>query len=402
MHLVALSLLLAAIGLLLATFLLPIPEPLVGYLRAFAEAALVGGLADWFAVVALFRRPLGLPIPHTAIVPNNKDRIGVALGDFIQANFLTREVLGGQLAKHDLALSMAGVLANRAHAQPLAARLTALIPGMLTALDATGARDVLQQQLRRSLRAVDTAPLIARLLDALLTEQNRERLFAALLQQARSLLEGAEPELRERIHGRSAWLLQRLRVDERIADQVLDGAHELLQEIEDDPQHPWRLRLSLLLDDFIADMRTAPAYRRHADELVQTVLEHPLFAESVEEIWAALVAYLRDASARPDSGLRRHIETSIQQLGEQLQADPEARGLLNTWLRDTLIDLALQGKSVAADLISETVSTWDADTVTAKLEEAVGRDLQFIRVNGTLIGGLIGLCLHALSNFALT
>ena len=402
MHLVALSLLLAAAGLLVATFLLPIPEPVAGYLRAFAEAALIGGLADWFAVVALFRHPLGIPIPHTAIVPNNKDRIGVALGDFIQTNFLTREVLGGQLAKHDLALSLAGVLANRAHAEPLAARLTELIPGMLSALDSTGAREVLQQQLRRALRSVDTAPLVARLLDALLTDQNRERLMAALLQQARSLLEGAEPDLRDRIHGRSAWLLQRLRVDERIADQVLDGAYELLQEIEDDTQHPWRLRMSVLLDDFIVDLRTAPAYQRHADALVETVLEHPLFDEAVQDIWAAIAAYLRDAAARPDSGLRRHIEASIQQLGEQLQADPPARDALNTWLRGTLIDLALNSRSVAAALISETVSTWDAATVTAKLEEAVGRDLQFIRVNGTLIGGLVGLCLHAFSNFALS
>ena len=402
MHLVALSLLLAAAGLLVATFLLPIPEPVAGYLRAFAEAALIGGLADWFAVVALFRHPLGIPIPHTAIVPNNKDRIGVALGDFIQTNFLTREVLGGQLAKHDLALSLAGVLANRAHAEPLAARLTELIPGMLSALDSTGARQVLQQQLRRALRSVDTAPLVARLLDALLTDQNRERLMAALLQQARSLLEGAEPDLRDRIHGRSAWLLQRLRVDERIADQVLDGAYELLQEIEDDTQHPWRLRMSVLLDDFIVDLRTAPAYQRHADALVETVLEHPLFDEAVQDIWAAIAAYLRDAAARPDSGLRRHIEASIQQLGEQLQADPPARDALNTWLRGTLIDLALNSRSVAAALISETVSTWDAATVTAKLEEAVGRDLQFIRVNGTLIGGLVGLCLHAFSNFALS
>ena len=402
MHLVALSLLLGAAGLLVATFLLPIPEPVAGYLRAFAEAALIGGLADWFAVVALFRHPLGIPIPHTAIVPNNKDRIGVALGDFIQTNFLTREVLGGQLAKHDLALSLAGVLANRAHAEPLAARLTELIPGMLSALDSTGAREVLQQQLRRALRSVDTAPLVARLLDALLTDQNRERLMAALLQQARSLLEGAEPDLRDRIHGRSAWLLQRLRVDERIADQVLDGAYELLQEIEDDTQHPWRLRMSVLLDDFIVDLRTAPAYQRHADALVETVLEHPLFDEAVQDIWAAIAAYLRDAAARPDSGLRRHIEASIQQLGEQLQADPPARDALNTWLRGTLIDLALNSRSVAAALISETVSTWDAATVTAKLEEAVGRDLQFIRVNGTLIGGLVGLCLHAFSNFALS
>ena len=402
MHLVALSLLLGAAGLLVATFLLPIPEPVAGYLRAFAEAALIGGLADWFAVVALFRHPLGIPIPHTAIVPNNKDRIGVALGDFIQTNFLTREVLGGQLAKHDLALSLAGVLANRAHAEPLAARLTELIPGMLSALDSTGAREVLQQQLRRALRSVDTAPLVARLLDALLTDQNRERLMAALLQQARNLLEGAEPDLRDRIHGRSAWLLQRLRVDERIADQVLDGAYELLQEIEDDTQHPWRLRMSVLLDDFIVDLRTAPAYQRHADALVETVLEHPLFDEAVQDIWAAIAAYLRDAAARPDSGLRRHIEASIQQLGEQLQADPPARDALNTWLRGTLIDLALNSRSVAAALISETVSTWDAATVTAKLEEAVGRDLQFIRVNGTLIGGLVGLCLHAFSNFALS
>ena len=402
MHLVALSLLLGAAGLLVATFLLPIPEPVAGYLRAFAEAALVGGFADWFAVVALFRHPLGIPIPHTAIVPNNKDRIGVALGDFIQTNFLTREVLGGQLAKHDLALSLAGVLANRAHAEPLAARLTELIPGMLSALDSTGAREVLQHQLRRALRSVDTAPLVARLLDALLTDQNRERLMAALLQQARNLLEGAEPDLRDRIHGRSAWLLQRLRVDERIADQVLDGAYELLQEIEDDTQHPWRLRMSVLLDDFIVDLRTAPAYQRHADALVETVLEHPLFDEAVQDIWAAIAAYLRDAAARPDSGLRRHIEASIQQLGEQLQADPPARDVLNTWLRGTLIDLALNSRSVAAALISETVSTWDAATVTAKLEEAVGRDLQFIRVNGTLIGGLVGLCLHAFSNFALS
>jgi uncharacterized membrane-anchored protein YjiN (DUF445 family) len=395
MHGVAFGLLLAAVGLLVLSHVAPLPPVFAGYLQAFAEAAVVGGMADWFAVVALFRHPLGIPIPHTAIVPANKDRIGVALGEFVQSNFLTREVIGGHLAKSDLAASLAGFLADRAHARPLAARLAELAPEVLDALDASDAHAVLRAQLTRALTRMDGVPLVRGLLDAVLTDERRAALFEALLRQAFGLLDVAEPELRRRIHDRSGWLSQTLRLDERVADRVLDGAAELLQEIEADPQHPWRARFGELIDDFLADLQRGPHYRERIDEAKHALLEHPMFAGLVAELWQALGNHVRDAANREDSGLREYLERALLTLGGRLRDDDEARATMNHWLRGVLTDVAVEGRSVASTLIADTVRTWDADTIAGKLEDAVGRDLQFIRVNGTLIGGLIGLLLHA-------
>jgi uncharacterized membrane-anchored protein YjiN (DUF445 family) len=271
---------------------------------------------------------------------------------------------------------------------------------VLDVLDANAAHDVLRGELVRALRGMDGAPLVSRLLDALLTEGRRAALFEALLKQAFELLEAAEPELRQRIHDRSGWFTQRLRIDERVADRLLDGAQELLDEIAADPSHPWRTRFGLLIDDFMADLRAGPGYAAHIDSLKDSLLEHPLFAELVGDLWGALSNHLRDAAAREDSGFRHYLERSLAHLGERLQADAAARDALNAWLRGTLTDVAVDGRHVVSTIIADTVRTWDAGTISAKLEDAVGRDLQFIRVNGTLIGGLVGVLLHGIAQLA--
>ena len=368
----------------------------MAYLRAFAEAALIGGLADWFAVTALFRHPLGLPIPHTAIVPRNKERIGIALGEFVENNFLTREIVGRQLAEVDLAGRLARFLGDRQHAGPLAARLTSLLPTMLDALDAAPVHVMLREQLASALRRIEMGPLAARVLDALLADERRQALFDELLEQLSGLLAEAEPELRERVHARSAWLLKRLGVDERIADSIMEAAEDALAEVGADPGHPWRLRFFAALDNYIRDLHDAPEYRRRADEWKMALLDHPVFGQLIGDLWSAVGAHVRADAAQSTSRIRAHVESTLVRFGEHLAADDEARVVLNKFLATTLTQLAYDGRHAAATLIAETtVRVWDATTITERLERAVGRDLQYIRINGTLIGGLIGIVLYA-------
>ena len=394
MQRLALALLVAAGALFVFAHMHLSWSPAMGYLRAFAEAALVGGLADWFAVTALFRHPLGVPIPHTAIVPRNKERIGIALGDFVENNFLTREIVGGKLAEVDLAGGFARFLGAPEHAAPLAARITSLLPAMLDAVDATPVHMLLRDQLAKGLGRIEAGPLAARVLEVLLADGRREALFDDLLAQLSALLDEAEPALRARVHDRSAWLFRQLGLSERISNSILEAAEDALGEVADDPHHPWRRRFFAIVDDYIDDLQHAPEYRRRADEWKMALLDHPVFTQLIGDLWAAVGAHAREDAVRPDSRIRQHLESTLMHFGERLLADREARVVLNNFLTATFTQIAYDGRHAASALIAETVRMWDPQTIADKLERAVGRDLQYIRINGTLIGGLVGVCLH--------
>lgn len=398
MQRLALGLLLLAAALYVLTRVLESRHPGLGYLRAFCEAAMVGGLADWFAVTALFRRPLGLPIPHTAIVPANKDRIGDALGRFVEHNFLTADVVGAKLAEVDFAGRLAHWLAEPAHSAPLAGRLSQLLPALLDALEEAPARRFLQENAAALVRRVDLGPLLADLIEALATQGRHQGLLDELLRQAQRLLQEAEPGIRERVRAKTAWLWQRVGLDARVSDRMIEAVEEALQAVADDPDHPWRQRFTELAGDYAQALRHAPDYRERANALKAALLEHPLFTRYVGELWSALRHRVREDAERPDSALRGHLETGLVRLGQALEQDPAVRQALNAWARHSLTSLALARRHEVAQLIGQTVRGWDAGTVSEKLERAVGRDLQYIRINGTLIGGLVGLVLHALSH----
>lgn len=398
MRILALSLLVVAALAMVVARLLEVRHPGWGYLRAFGEAALIGGLADWFAVVAMFRRPLRLPIPHTAIIPANKDRIGEALGRFVERNFLSPEAVARKLGDVDFAGKLGEWLADPARVQPVAGAAARFVPRALDALGEEPVRAFLRANVAAGLQRIEFGPLAAEILEMLTTQNQHQALVDELIRTAERLLREAEPELRVRVGEKTAWLWKKLGVDAAISDRMIEAAEQALTEISADPEHAWRKRFTELTTEYVRALRHSPELRERAEALKRLLLEHPLLGDYVGRVWDELRAHIRADAQAPDSRMREALEASLHHLGSSLLEDDAVRAALNGWLRDLLTDLARSRGTEVANLIAETVRAWDADTMADRIERAVGRDLQYIRVNGTLIGGLIGLTLYALSH----
>ena len=397
MQRLALALLLAvAVVFVLARAYEPL-HPGVGYLRAFCEAALVGGLADWFAVTALFRRPLGLPIPHTAIVPEKKDRLGEALGEFVERNFLSPDVVAAKLTDVDFSDVLAGWLTDRSRSGAVAGGLATLLPRLLDALGEEPMRHFIRENFGSALRRIELAPLAAELLDTLTAHEHHQELVDELVVQAERFLRDAEPEIRGRVRAKTAWLWQKLGIDEKIADRLIEAAEQALAEISRDPAHAWRQRFTQLVREYIGSLRHSGEFRQRAERLKETVLAHPGLSRYLGAVWDEVRARVREDAALDDSRIRANLEATLVWLGETLREDPAVRDALNGWMRAVLTELVHTRRNEVATLISDTVRRWDARTVSDKVERAIGRDLQYIRINGTLIGGLVGVLLHAAS-----
>jgi uncharacterized membrane-anchored protein YjiN (DUF445 family) len=371
----------------------------IGYLRAFCEAALVGGLADWFAVSALFRHPLGIPLPHTAIIPTNKDRIGESLGQFVERNFLSYEVVTAKLAEIDFARHAAGWLADPLRSGPVAGQIARFLPRILDASADETIRRFVHHNLVEALRRIDVAPLAADLLETLTAQNRHQRLVDEIIAQARRFLDESELEIRMRVRDKTAWLWQKLGVDEAISDRLIRAAEEALAEISADPEHSWRQRFTDLVHDYVDELRCSPAYHARAERLKNDLLDHPLLAQYIGGVWDEARRRIRQDVSRTDSRIRAHLQAGLVHLGEGLMSEAAVRDALNAWLRHALTDLVEARRHEVAKLIAETVRRWDARTVSDRIERAIGRDLQYIRVNGTLIGGLVGVLIHALSVF---
>jgi uncharacterized membrane-anchored protein YjiN (DUF445 family) len=251
-------------------------HPALGFVRAFAEAAVVGALADWFAVTALFRRPLGLPLRHTAIIPRNKDRIGAALGRFVEQNFLAPELVAARLAQHQLAGPLAHWLARPDNAERIVGHLVNALPPLLRALDNETLRHFVRDAIVARLRRFEAAPLAGQALELLVAEGRHRPLVDAVLRGAVELLREHEAEIRERVRANTAWIWQKLSMDERIADRIIAAAEDMLLEVSADPQHPWRQRLDRGVADFALALRESQQYRAQGEALKQQLLQHPV------------------------------------------------------------------------------------------------------------------------------
>lgn len=371
----------------------------IGFVRAFAEAAMIGALADWFAVVALFRHPLGLPIPHTAIIPRNKDRIGEGLGRFIETNFLAPEIVSHKLADADLAGGLARWLKRPKTADLIAVRISRVLPTLLDALDDDDLRRLLHTTVTGRLERVQLAPLAGDAL-GLLTKDGRHRpLVDELLEHAADVVHEYEPLIRERVRERTAWLWRAIGVDAIVADKLITLAEETLTAARDDPEHAWRLKLDDQIASFADQLKTSPELNESAEALKAELLAHPAVARYLQSLWNDLRTQVAADVARPDSRIRAHLVEALDAFADRLTEDEVIQRKANRLLRTIVEQAAATGRHAMADLIAQTVHKWDAQTVGRKIELAVGKDLQFVRINGTLIGGLVGLTLHSISQF---
>lgn len=397
MRIVAAVLLLAMAALFLIARAQAATDPVWGYVRAFAEAAMVGGLADWFAVTALFRRPLGLPIPHTAIIPENKDRIADTMAAFLQHNFLTPQVVARRLSALDLAGTAGAFLADP---RPSPGRLrdgaTSLLADVLESLDQERLGGLAKGALRAQIERIDLAPLLGRMLGAMLADGRHMPVIEALIRRVALLLEANEELVRTLIHDRANTLLRWTRLDERLANAVLDALYKLLAEIVVLPDHPLRRQLDEGLAQLARDLVEDPAMHRRVERMKAEVLGNPAFAAWLDSLWERTRSALLQAVRSPREGLGAQLGQPLAELGRALQHDPQLRLQVNRFARRTLVGVTARYGSQIVRLVSETVRRWDARTVTDRIESAVGRDLQFIRINGTVVGGLVGVAIHTL------
>lgn len=368
-----------------------------GYLLAFSEAAMVGGLADWFAVTALFRRPLGLPIPHTAIIPENKDRIADTLADFLRSNFLTPPVVARRLRALNLAGSVGAFLTDRriggeARLREGAARLAA---DVLHALDEERLGGMLKGVIRSQAERLRPAPLLGQMLSAAIADGRHMPLLESGLRWAGETLEKNEPLIRELAARRANRILQLTGLDNRIVNAVLDGVYRLLAEAIVQPDHPLRQRVETGLARLADDLQHDPVMQARVERMEAELLANPAVGRWLDGLWERLRANLLRATEDPEAAMSGWLGESLQELGGALQGDPRLQQLVNRFARRALVGIVSRYGVQIVQLVSETVKRWDARTVTARIEGAVGRDLQFIRINGTLVGGLVGVAIHA-------
>lgn len=393
----ATGLLVAMAALFLALRALGPVHPAVGYLKAFAEAAMVGGLADWFAVTALFRRPLGLPIPHTAIIPQNKDRIGDALAAFLRDNFLTPAVVARRMYRLDIAGAVGRFLANPAGQGDGRLRHGAsrLLADILEALDDDRLGSMAKSALADRLARLDGGPLLGQLLGAAMRDGRHTPLLDGLIRRASLVIAANEALIRDMVHDRAGRLLRWTGLDENVADAVIAGLNKLAADMAEDPDHPLRQKAEDMLGDLAEDLQHDAALRARINDLKAEFIANPAMQNWIDGLWQQGRTALLRAARDPDRAMAGRLGETLRQLGDTVQRDARLRATINRFARRAAVGAAASYGDGIVRLVSDTIRSWDVEKVTDRIEAAVGRDLQYIRLNGTLVGGLVGLALHA-------
>ena len=368
------------------------------YVAAFAAAATVGGLADWYAVVALFRRPLGLPIPHTAIIPRNHLRIADTLGEFIETNFLAPEPVEARLHEVDFAALVADWLSDRERSAALAAFVLKLLPQALGSIEQSGLKAFIGKRIMAELERVELAPLAAGLLGVVTEKGRHQRLLDELLGALEKVLTNEETlaALRERIRKELPALFNLYRADAYLLRKIVASTSGFIQDARGNPGHPLRVEFDSFVTGFIERLRTSAAFARRAEGVKRDLLARPELATLAEGAWESLRTFLEQDARASDSQVRRQLEAMLVDIGGQLAREPAIRAEINRGMVRVLADFVQSQKSGIGRFIADQVKSWDIDMLIGRIELTVGRDLQYIRFNGAMIGGLAGLALHAL------
>lgn len=367
-----------------------------GYATAGAEAAMVGGVADWFAVTALFRHPLRLPIPHTAIIPKRKDQIGRALGDFVQDNFLRPEVLSERLDGTDLAGRIGDWLSAPGNSKRIGDQAGTVIGGAIAMLKDEEIQASVDGYARRRIDEFEPTPVVARAIEFAVEGGHHHTVFDAGLAGMQNVLADNRVMLRQRMSRESPWWVPD-QIDDRIFDKIYTAINAFINDVTSDPNHEFRANLDDRITVLVSKLRESPEMRERAQQLKAELLAHPATREWTANLWGNIKSSLLLAADDPASELRVRLHGAAMSAGESLQSDPVLRGKVNRWIGDAVVHLASESRGEIADLIATTVEGWDADETSDRIELQVGRDLQYIRINGTVVGGLVGLVIHAIA-----
>jgi uncharacterized membrane-anchored protein YjiN (DUF445 family) len=384
------------LALFVAAKLLSHLHPAFGFVAAFAEAATIGGLADWYAVVALFRRPLGLPIPHTAIIPSNQLRIADKLGEFIEAHFLAAAPIEAKLREVDFGSFIADWLRDRKRSDDLARFALRLLPEAMSATESSGLAAFIGRRAMSQLQTIDLAPLAASTLQAFVAQGRHKGLLDDLLRIVHQTL--TEPEtlaiLRERIRAELPTLLRLYRADKFVLNRIVASAGTFFEEVRNNPKHPFRGEFDRMLLAFVDRLGTDPATKGWIAGLKRDLLARPELANLLGSIWANVQGFIARSASGESQVLGHHLGGMLTKAGEVLAADAELRGEINAGMVTVLSRFIAEQKSGVSRFISDQVKSWNMSQLISLIELNIGRDLQYIRFNGTLIGGLAGLALY--------
>ncbi len=391
----ATALLIGAAAIFLATMRVKSPDFWILLVRAGAEAAVVGALADWFAVTAVFRRPLGLPIPHTAIVPRNKDRIGVALGAFVAANFLTRPLILAKLRAIDPAGLLSAWLAEEANAAAAAERAVLALPTLIGALEDQEIRDFAIRALGEQLGDADLAAVLGRTLAALIAGEPFDTLVDRLLDTLHGALMGFAPAIYDGVEARTAWWLPKI-VDRRIAEGIIGGVADLIGELRD-RESAKRIALRGQVAQWADDLVHSQPHRAKLDSLKSQLLAQPELRVWLTLLWEGARKIVLADLARPDSKTREAITRALLSLGRTLAADAAMRSRLNATAEEAALAVIEPWRHEIGRFIGDAVKGWETRTVVDRLELALGADLHYIRITGTLVGACVGCALFLIA-----
>ncbi len=373
----------------------------LGYVRATSEAAMVGALADWFAVTALFRHPLGIPIPHTAIIKKRKDQIGDSLGGFVEENFLTREVVTDRLADAGLAGRLGQWLSKPDNARTIGTQSAAVVRGVTEVLQDDVVQSGLDAVVTERAKQVEVAPIIGRVVDVAVEGGHHQTMLDAVLAALDSFMADNVDSFRNRLTQESPWWVPET-IDDAVFEKIYSAVRRFLTEVEGDEHHEIRRELEQRARKLAQDLRSSPELIERGEALKAEFLGHPEVRAWSNNLWLKMKTALIEATEDPDSELRRQLEEALVQAGARLEHDEELQARIDDWITGAVGYVAEQFRGEVSELIATTVRRWDTEETADRIELQVGRDLQFIRINGTLVGGLAGFVIHAVSELLLT
>ncbi len=370
-----------------------------GYVAAASEAGMVGALADWFAVTALFKRPLGLPIPHTAIIPTKKDVLGRSLGDFVGENFLSAQVVKTRLRAVGIGARVGAWLALPDHADRVTEQASAALRGALTVLRDSDVQAVVGEAVTRRAEAMEVAPPLGRMLEKVVSDGGHHKIVDLVCVRGHDWLVAHSDSVMHAVQGGAPGWTPRF-VDRRVGERVYKELLRFVAEMRDVPEHPARRALDRFLTDFAGELRADPDTRQRVERLKRDLLARDEVQGLIESTWNAVRTMMVAASEDDHSQLRLRVRASLLSLGARMAADPQLRAKVDGWVEDAAAYVVTTYRDEITSLISDTVAGWDAEQTSRKIEAHVGRDLQFIRINGTVVGALAGLLIYAVSRLA--
>ncbi|MFJ9627591.1 DUF445 domain-containing protein [Streptomyces sp. NPDC101175] len=370
--------------------------PWAGYVAAAAEAGMVGAMADWFAVTALFRHPLGLPIPHTAIIPTKKDQLGVSLGEFVGENFLSEEVVRQRLRAVGIGSRLGAWLADPDHADRVTAELSAALRGALTVLRDSDVQAVVTEAVTRRADAQEIAPGIGKMLEKIVADGGHKRVVDLIVTRAHDWLVLHDEQVMDAVEGGAPGWTPRF-VDKRIGERVYKELLRFVTEMRDMPSHPARGALDRFLADFAADLQSDTDTRARVERLKGEVLGRGEVQDLIASAWTSVRSMIVSAAEDERSELRLRVRAALLSLGARMAVEPKLQAKVDGWVEGAAVYVVTTYRKEITSLITDTVASWDAEHTTRKIEANIGRDLQFIRINGTVVGSLAGLLIYTVS-----